>query len=93
MLGMSGRLSQYAGQEGFGFQGITVALIAGSNPIGCILSGIFYGAMKYGGSKLTMVNAPSEVIDIIMGCVIIIIAISHVFKRLLLSGRKKKEEK
>lgn len=93
VLGMSGRLSQYAGQEGFGFQGITVALIAGSNPIGCILSGIFYGAMKYGGSKLTMVNAPSEVIDIIMGCVIIIIAISHVFKRLLLSGRKKKEEK
>ena len=51
VLGMSGRLSQYAGQEGFGFQGITVALIAGSNPIGCILSGIFYGAMKYGGSK------------------------------------------
>ena len=93
VLGMSGRLSQYAGQEGFGFQGITIALIAGSNPIGCILSGIFYGAMKYGGSKLTMVNAPSEVIDIIMGCVIIIIAICHVVKRLLLSGRKKKEEK
>ncbi len=93
ILGMSGRLSQYAGQEGFGFQGITVALIAGSNPLGCILSGIFYGAMKYGGSKLTMVNAPSEVIDIIMGCVIIIIAISHVFKKLLLEGRAKKEAK
>ena len=38
--------------------------------------------MKYGGSKLTMVKAPSEVINIIMGCVIIFIAISHVFREL-----------
>lgn len=88
VLGMSGRISQFAGQEGYGFEGITVALIAGSNPLGCIFSGIFYGAMKYGGSKLTMVGAPEEVIDIIMGCVIIFIAISGVFKELF--TRKKK---
>lgn len=93
ILGMGGRLSQYAGQEGFGFQGITVALIAGSSPIGCIFAGIFYGAMKYGGSKLTMVQAPTEVIDIIMGCVIIIIAISHVFKAILKRVTAKKEAK
>jgi simple sugar transport system permease protein len=82
ILGMGGRLSQLAAQEGFGFEGITVALVGSSSPIGCIFSGIFYGAMKYGGSKLTMVKAPSEVINIIMGCVIIFIAISHVFKAL-----------
>ncbi len=46
--------------------------------------------MKYGGSKLTMVNAPSEVIDIIMGCVIIIIAISHVFKKTSSEWKKEK---
>ena len=80
VLGMSARISQFAGQEGYGFQGITVALIAASNPIGCVFAGIFYGAMKYGGAKLTMVGAPDEVIDIIMGCVIIFIAISGVFK-------------
>ena len=66
VLGMAGRLSQFAGQEGFGFQGITVALIASSNPIGCIFAGLFYGAMKYGGSKLNLVGAPKEVLDIIM---------------------------
>ena len=82
ILGMGGRLSQLAAQEGFGFEGVTVALVGSSSPIGCIFSGIFYGAMKYGGSKLTMVKAPSEVINIIMGCVIIFIAISHVFKAL-----------
>ena len=90
ILGMAGRISQFAGQEGYGFQGITVALIAGSNPLGCILSGIFYGAMKYGGAKLTMVGAPEEVIDIIMGCVIIFIAIAGVFKALFMKFGKKK---
>lgn len=89
ILGMAGRISQFAGQEGYGFQGITVALIAGSNPLGCILSGIFYGAMKYGGAKLTMVGAPEEVIDIIMGCVIIFIAISGIFKSLFMKIGKK----
>ncbi len=90
-LGMAGRLSQFAGQEGFGFEGITVALIGSSSPIGCIFSGLFYGAMKYGGSKLSIVKAPSEVVDIIMGCVILFIAISVVFRILFQKLTKKKE--
>ncbi len=93
VLGMGARISQFAGQEGYGFEGITVALIAASNPIGCIFSGIFYGAMKYGGSKLTIVGAPEEVIDIIMGCVIILIAISQVFKAIFIRLAKRKEAK
>ena len=93
ILGMGGRLAQYAGQEGYGFEGISVALIGSSSPIGCIFSGVFYGAMKYGGSKLTLVGAPSEVIDIIMGCVILLIAISAVFKVLFQKIGKKKEAK
>lgn len=93
VLGMGARISQFAGQEGYGFDGITVALIAGSNPLGCIISGIFYGAMKYGGAKLTMVGAPEEVIQIIMGCVVIFIAISQVFKAILTKLAKRKETK
>ena len=45
--------------------------------------------MKYGGSKLSMVKAPSEVVNIIMGCVILFIAISHVFRTLLARFTKK----
>lgn len=88
LCGMSYRISQFAGQEGYGFQGITVALIGSSNPIGCIFAGLFYGVMKYGGTKLTLINAPSEVIDIIMGVIVLFIAVSHVFK-VLLTNRKK----
>ena len=83
LCGMGSRISQFSGQEGFGFEGITVALIASSNPIGCIFSGLFYGMMKYGGTKLTLIKAPSEVIDIIMGVIVLFIAISHVFRHLL----------
>ena len=83
LMGMGNRISQFSAQEGFGFQGITVALIAGSSPIGCIFSGLFYGAMKYGGTKLSMVDAPQEVVDIIMGTIILFIAVSHVLRRVI----------
>ena len=89
LMGMSGRNSQFSGQEGYGFQGITVALIASSNPIACIFAGIFYGAMKYGGGKLSLVNAPAEVVDIIMGIIILFIAISSLFKNIFLNHGKK----
>ena len=89
LMGMSGRIPQFAGQEGYGFQGITVALIASSNPIACIFAGIFYGAMKYGGGKLSLVNAPAEVVDIIMGIIILFIAISSLFRNLFMNHGKK----
>ncbi len=92
ILGMSTRISQFASQEGFGFQGITVALIGGGDPIGCIFAGLFYGAMKFGGSKLSLINAPSEIVDIIMGTIIFFIAISYVFKKFFLSKKLKKKE-
>lgn len=92
LLGMSGRISQFSGQEGFGFQGITVALIGASNPIGCIFAGLFYGIMKYGGSKLSFIDAPGEIVDIIMGTIILFIAVSHVFMYFFTKNLKKKEE-
>lgn len=93
ILGNSMRLSQFAGQEGYGFQGITVALIASSNPIGCIFSALFYGAMKYGGSKLNMIKAPTEIVNIIMGTIVLFIAVTHVFRYFFTKKLGKKEDK
>ena len=90
LLGPGQRISLFAGQEGYGFQGISVALIGASNPFGTILAGIFYGALKYGGTKLNLIHAPSEIINVIMGTVVFCIAISHVFKIHL---KKKKDKK
>ena len=86
LMGMAERISLFAGQEGFGFEGISVALIGASNPIGVLFSGLFYGALKYGGSKLNLIQAPSEIVKVITGTIVFFIAISHVFK----IARKKK---
>jgi len=86
LMGMGNRISLFAGQEGFGFEGISVALIGASNPVGVFFSGLFYGALKYGGSKLNLIQAPSEIVKVITGTIVFFIAISHVFK----FARKKK---
>ena len=49
--------------------------------------------MKYGGNKLTLVGAPKEVVNIIMGTIIFFIAIALLFKRLIKSAQEKKEAK
>lgn len=91
LLGMGGRISIFTSQEGFGFAGIVVALIGVSNPIGVFLAGLFYGALTYGGGKLNLVGAPTQVVDIIVGTVVFFIAISTIFSYLKYLKREKKE--
>ncbi len=80
LMGMGKRISIFSSQEGFGFAGIVVALIGVSNPFGVILAGLFYGALMYGGSKLTLEGAPTQLINIIVGTVVFFIAISVIFR-------------
>ena len=80
LMGLGQRISIFSAQEGYGFQGIIAALVGANNPLGVFMGGSFYGAVKYGGSKLNMIGAPSEVVNVIMGTVVFFIAISHVFK-------------
>lgn len=87
LLGMGQRISIFTAQESYGFQGIIAALIGNSNPLGVFFGGLFYGAIKYGGSRLNLIGAPSEVVNVIMGTVVFFIAISHIFK-----FRKRKKE-
>ena len=82
VMGMGGRISIFSSQEGFGFGGIVVALIGCSNPFGALAAGLFYGALTYGGSKLNLVGAPTQLISVIIGTVVFFIAISVVLERL-----------
>ena len=91
LMGMGSRISIFSSQEGFGFAGIVVALIGCSNPFGVFAAGIFYGALMYGGSKLNLVGAPTQLINVIVGTVVFFIAISVIFENLgrLNIGKKK----
>ena len=63
-----------------GFNGISVALLASSNPIGCIFSAIFISHITVGGGFMTAKLFPSEVSNIISGVVIYLCAFSLLFR-------------
>ena len=81
-----------AAPEGNGFDGIAVALIADSNPIGVIFSGLLFGALKYGGTKMQTIQAPSEVINIVIGSIVYFIALSSVIRMLFIKYKNKKKQ-
>lgn len=74
VLGVSGDIGIMAAQEGYGFDGMAVALIAGNNPLGTIPAALLYAGLTYGGGKLTTIGTYSEVVKIIVGIMILFIA-------------------
>ena len=82
LMGMGSRISVFSSQEGFGFAGIVVALMGCSNPFGVLAAGLFYGALIYGGSKLNLVGAPTQLVNVIVGTVVLFIASSVIFERI-----------
>jgi len=64
-----------------GFDGISVALLASLNPVGCILSGLFLSHLNVGGSQMTQALFPTEVAHLISGIIIYLCAFSSLFRK------------
>lgn len=89
VMGVSKNVAVLAAHEGYGFDGIAVALIGSSQPFGVLISGFFLGALKYSGQKLqSALEAPSEVIGIMIGAIIFFIAIPSLFNFVTKAWRK-----
>jgi len=73
-----------------GFNGIAVALLASSNPIGTIFSALFISHITTGGSLMNSQFFPPEIADIISGIIIYLCAFSLLFKQLLLKRSSQK---
>ncbi len=78
---------------GYGFDGIPIALLSGGNPIGMLLGSILFGALRVGSNSMQRVHdIPTEIISIIQGILVVLIAceyfLSRYGKKLI---RKKKE--
>ena len=63
-----------------GFNGIPVALLASSNPIGTIFSALFISHVSVGGSFLSTKYYPTEISDLISGIIIYLCAFSMLFR-------------
>lgn len=66
-----------------GFNGIPVALLGLSNPIGIIFSAIFISYITQGGNYLQTLDFVPEVIDIIIACIIYFSAFALIFRKML----------
>lgn len=81
--------STYQALPAIGFNGIPVALLAVSNPIGVIFTGIFMSMLDIVGQQMTTLTAYNEFItDVIISVIVYLSAFSLVIKTLI-SGRKK----
>ncbi|WP_320129145.1 ABC transporter permease [uncultured Sphaerochaeta sp.] len=66
-----------------GFDGIAVALLGASNPLGVLLSSLFFGILQSGkGFMNAMTNIPPEIADTIIAVIIYFTATSVLFKRM-----------
>ena len=73
------KISNMAAFENNGFNGLSVALIAGSSPIGCIFAGLLFGGLLYGGQSVQQdVGAPTEIINIMIGTIVFFVALTKV---------------
>ena len=79
----------YQALPAVGFNGIPVALLAMSNPIGVVFTGCFMSMLDIVGLQLTNLTAYNEYItDVIIATIVYLSAFSLVIK-MVLSGRKK----
>lgn len=92
ITGVQYSINLLAGQEGFGFNGLAVAMIGANNPFGVFFAGLFFGALQYGGSKLNTIGVPTELIGIIIGCIMYVIAIPNALNQIYMFMKKKKGE-
>ena len=95
VLGNTREVAILAAMEGNGFDGIAVSLIAGNSMIGCILTGLLFGALKYGGQKIQPVmGAPSEIINIVIGMIVFFIAMPKLIEAIVdIRASRKRGEK
>lgn len=80
VMGVTRIITVLAAMEGNGFDGIAVSLIGANSPLGVVLAGLFFGALRYGGTKIQpALGAPREIINIMMGTIVFFVAMPNLY--------------
>lgn len=88
-------ITTLAAQEGYGFNGLSVAFIAGCSTVGCIPASLLFAGLIYGGMTVQQVmGAPSDIINIMIGTIVFFIALPGVTPMLadMVAKRRKSKE-
>jgi ABC-type uncharacterized transport system permease subunit len=72
-----------AGVPPFGFDGITVSVLAGNNPLGVLLAAPLFGVLKTGSLSIDFqLGVPVQLVGVIRGLIILFIAMPEFFRML-----------
>jgi simple sugar transport system permease protein len=63
--------------EGYGFDGIAVALVGGNAALGILLSGLLFGMLKAGQLLMQVQGIPKEIASIIQASILLFVAMKH----------------
>lgn len=78
---------------GRGFDGITIALIGRNNPIGIIFAALLIAALRTGSNAMQIqAQIPDDIVGIIQGIVIFLVAAERIVSTLLQWKRRKRGE-
>lgn len=73
VIGLEHKLAQDL-QAGYGWNGISVALLAGNHPIGVVFTALLWGALDAGGQYMARVEStPNSIVEIIKGIILFLI--------------------
>ncbi|MEK5235398.1 ABC transporter permease [Paenibacillus sp. FSL L8-0470] len=84
VLGVFHYQSVFAASPGYGFDGIAVALLGLTHPLGVVLAAILYGILTYGSAGMSFgADVPPELIRIVIGSIIFFIAAQGIIRWVL----------
>lgn len=93
VTGVQFRVNNLFGFTNYGFDGIAVALVGNSHPLGVILSAFLFGVLQKGGPLMQIRGIPKEVVGIIQGIIILFVAVNFVKVMIQNYTEKKKIKK
>ncbi|HEY8891252.1 MAG TPA: ABC transporter permease [Clostridium sp.] len=88
VAGVLHNVKDFMALPSYGFDGIAVALLAKSNPIGCIASALLFGTLNSSARTLQLNGIPKDIVYLIQAIIIIFVATDYIVK--YFSERKKK---
>ena len=72
---------------GYGFDGITVAVLGANNPIGALIGAIFFGFLRAGEQNMQVIaGVPIDMVNLIQGLIILFVAAPMIIEWLAKRG-------
>ena len=76
---------------GLGFTGIAVAWLGGLNPLGVIVSSLFFAGLLAGGIEIQSAGLPFGVVNLFNGAILFFVLVTEFFLRYTVEGRLRRD--